>query len=384
MKKIYFAGLLYDTNLGDITILKSTEALYKAALRDYDNISYEHLNLAFKKLGFISRVLRKVKRSYFRMVNLDTNKLEINILKSYYREQLDSPNLIVIVGGGVIKYKYQSFHLFLTALIELADEMSIPIVINAAGIEGYDEKDPRCQMLKKALNKDIVKSITTRDDVETLSLNYIDKDSKKHIGKVADPAVYCDEVYKQTKKPSNIYGIGLVRGGIFLDNDRNLSQEKIIKFYADLILEMESRELEYRLFTNGLPADSELIKHIEVKLKLRQLQVIEPKDDNELVEVIASFTTVIAARLHANIISYALNVPSIGLVWNDKLTLFGQDIGYPERFFEYDQLNASKIVDAAVLANEQGYEQEHWNEYKSTAKANIDIIIDKWLAKNYE
>lgn len=379
MKKVYFAGLLFDTNLGDIIILKSTEDLYKTALKDENDVLYEYLNLAFKKLSFTSRVLRKVKRTYYKMAKLDINRLEIDTLKSYYRGQLDSPSLIVIVGGGIIKYKYQSFHLFLTALVELADELKIPVVINAAGIEGYDEKDSRCQMLKKALNKDIVKSITTRDDIDTLSLKYIDEASDKHIGKVADPAVYCNEVYKQIKKQSNVYGIGLVRGSIFLDNERDLSQEKVTKFYADLILEMESRELEYRLFTNGLPADSELIKQIEMKLGLKKLQVVEPKNDNELVETIASFTTVIAARLHANIISYALNMPSIGLVWNDKLALFGKDIGYPERFFEYDQLNAKEIVDAAVLANEQGYEQERWNEYKSTAKANIDIIVNKWL-----
>jgi polysaccharide pyruvyl transferase WcaK-like protein len=84
--------------------------------------------------------------------------------------------------------------------------------------------------------------------------------------------------------------------------------------------------------------------------------------------------------LHANIISYALNVPSIGLVWNDKLTLFGEDIGYPERFFEYDKFNAKKIVDALVFAAEQGYEPQRWLEYKRTAKSNIEEIVEKWLA----
>lgn len=267
----------------------------------------------------------------------------------------------------------------MTALIEVAEELGIPLVINAAGVEGYDEQDPRCQLLKKSLNSDIVKSVTTRDDIKTLNEKYI-HNHKTHTAKVADPAVYCDEVYQVAKKPSEIYGIGLVRGGVFLDNERDLKPEQVAQFYSELIAEMERRNLKYQLFTNGLPADSELLTQMEENLGGKKLEVIEPQKDSELISIIASFKGVVAARLHANIISYALNVPSVGLVWNDKLVLFGKDIGYPERFFEYNKLDAVKIVDALVQASEQGYEPNKWLEYKQTAKKNIEKVTSQWLA----
>lgn len=379
MPSVYFAGLRSDTNLGDIVIIESTERLYKDAFKGKGDFLFECLNLQFSGLNFWERVVRKLKREAFKLLNIDRTNFELNLLKNYYKKQLNNPGLIVLVGGGLIKYKYQNFFLYLTALIDVAEKKGIPLVINAAGVEGYNECDVRCQLLKKSLNKNIVRSITTRDDLETLKNKYIKKENQNHINKVADSAVYCNEVYQIKKKKSAVFGIGLVRGNIFLDNERDFGPEKVIDFYVNLIKEMEERELSFQLFTNGYSGDSELASDIAKKLGRQELNVIEPNKDEELVETISSFTTVIAARLHANIISYALDIPSIGLVWNDKLTLFGEDIGYPERFFEYDKLDASNIINAALVANKQGYEPTFRQSYRKTAKNNIQDIVNKWL-----
>jgi polysaccharide pyruvyl transferase WcaK-like protein len=379
MKTICFAGLMSETNLGDIIIIESTKGLYKETLKGKGSFKFSDLNLQFTNLNFFYRAIRKLKRLFYSFFSSDSSHLEVGLLKKHYKKQIKNADLLVLVGGGLIKYKYQGFFLYLTALIEVAKELDIPLVINAVGVEGYDEDDPRCQLLEKSLNNDIVKSITTRDDIETLTHKYI-YNNEIHTTKVADSAVYCDEIYKVSKKTSEVYGIGLVRGGIFLDNERNFNPEQVAQFYSDLILEIESRNLKYQLFTNGLPADKELLHKIEQKICGKKLNIIEPKKDTDLISAISKFKGVLAARLHANIISYALNVPSIGLVWNDKLTLFGEDIGYPERFFEYDKFNAKKIVDALVFAAEQGYEPQRWLEYKRTAKSNIEEIVEKWLA----
>lgn len=380
MKTIYFAGLRSESNLGDVVISACTEELYKDSLQQRGLFSFRHLNLQFAKLSITYRVFRKARRLLFKLLKRNHIKSEIAELKIYYKNQLEYADLIVVVGGGLIKYKYQDFHIFLAALIEVAEALNIPIVINAVGIEGYDESDVRCQILKKALNRSIVKSITTRDDLATLEKCYIDSErGRASVAKVADPAVYTNEVYRQQKKQSTVYGIGLVRGGIFLDNGKNVSPKRLAKFYAEIIKEMESRGIVYQLFTNGLPSDVELLPLIKDQLNRQDLNVIEPETDNALVETIASFTTVIAARLHANIIAYALNIPSIGLVWNDKLALFGADIGHPERFFSHGQFNAKYIVDAAVQANDAGYEEDRWLSYKLTAKSNIENIVSLWL-----
>lgn len=380
MDSIYFAGLLSESNLGDIVIIESTEYLYKQALKDKGSFNFERLNLQVDNLSFFNRVSRKINRTFYRVTNQDSKPYEVHFLKEYYKKKLKHASLIVLVGGGLIKYKYQRVFLYLTALVEAAEEINVPLVINATGVEGYSETDMRCQLLKKALNKDIIKSVTTRDDIKTLEQCYV-YNKKIHTAKVADPAVYCNEVYHQQKRPSDIYGIGLVRGGIFLDNERNFGSEKVIIFYTELLQEMTRRNLNYQLFTNGLSKDKELVFQIEKHMNA-SLTVIEPSKSQNLVATIASFKGVIAARLHANIISYALDIPSVGLVWNDKLALFGKDIGYPERFFEHDKLNAKEIVDALVKATEQGNDNNKSQKYKKTAKENIETIVMNWLSGN--
>ena len=68
---VCFAGLLSDTNLGDVVILKSTEGLYKLTLANDDNkIFSSRLDLQYQKINFLCRGLRKCKRIFIRTFKL--------------------------------------------------------------------------------------------------------------------------------------------------------------------------------------------------------------------------------------------------------------------------------------------------------------------------
>lgn len=67
-KNIYFAGLLSETNLGDIVIIESTKGLYKEALKEKGSFEFSDLNLQFSKLSFSYRVIRKLKRLFYRFL----------------------------------------------------------------------------------------------------------------------------------------------------------------------------------------------------------------------------------------------------------------------------------------------------------------------------
>lgn len=377
-KKICFAGLVSDLNLGDQIILESTKNLYRKEIPD--DFETFTLDLTYKYTSFLSKIICKIReRVCYLFLYNNSNYLiykEIDYFKNIYKKSIVESDLIVFVGGGIIKYKYQKFYIVVSALIKAAEELNIPVIINAVGVEGFDDKDNRCLILKKHLNMDVVKNITTRDDLFTLKNFYFDGDSGKCINKIADSAVYCDEAYNVSRKKSSIYGIGLIRGEIFLDNQKNITKKELAKFYADLIIEFETRNLEYQIFTNGFPGDVDLIDEIKEFLSRDYLSISKPVKDTDLVEVISSFKAIVAARLHANIIAYSLNIPSIGIVWNEKLSMFGFDIGYPERFFDSDKLNAKNIVDALIKADNEGYVSSARDEYRCSAKKNISSIVN--------
>lgn len=70
-------------------------------------------------------------------------------------------------------------------------------------------------------------------------------------------------------------------------------------------------------------------------LHLQRSQTMDrPKSVDELVNIISSFDAAVVTRLHSSIIAYSFDIPTIGLVWNNKQLMFGKAIKHSERFIE--------------------------------------------------
>ena len=60
--------------------------------------------------------------------------------------------------------------------------------------------------------------------------------------------------------------------------------------------------------------------------------------------------------MHLSIISYALDVPSVNLVWNDKIPFFYQNIGYPDRAISIEDWNAEDVLKRlSEMENDSSY-----------------------------
>jgi len=377
IKKITLLGLYNETNLGDLVIADCTEYLYKQLL---DNVQIQKVNLAPKiQIFFFERVFLKLQLFPKECFIITKNKY-----RQYYEKNIDKiSQLIVVVGGGILKFKYQNFAQQLVALVECAETFNIPVVMNSVGVEGFDKKHTgECiwlnKIINKAINKTINKAITTRDDIELLENKWLKNNSTIYRKLVADPAVWVSDVYKIEKNVnSQIIGIGLIRGKIFKANEIEYSEEELIRLYTNIIRELEHKKLSYKLFINGLDLDYDFAVKVCQYIQKEDLikEILVPKSAKELVNIISGFKGVIAARLHACIISYSLKIPVIGLVWNDKLSFFGRQIGYPERFIETNDFDAKLIVDRMENALQEGYNQKEMQKYKATIKESIKELL---------
>lgn len=373
-KKLVMVGYTHDTNLGDQVIADSAEYLINKNISG-NKFTVERFNLNY------SNEFKSFKRLKRKAINKVLNKLSANSSFDYkvgcykrdYKNKFDDASAIVFAGGGMIKFKYQDCWAHISALVDTVENKSCPVFFNAVGVEGYDQSNYKCRLLKESLNNSAIKMVTTRDDLSVLNDGYIETN---HIetAQVADSAVFSSEVYRVQKKSQDIVGIGLVRSKIFKDNSIDLDRTEVIELYASLILELENRGQPYQLFTNGLKSDVEILEDLEARLG-KSLDVVEPKTPRELVELISTFKCTIAARLHACIISYSLTVPVVGLVWNNKVKMFGDCIGYPERFFSHQDFDAKKIIDRLTLSVTEGYEPEHYEQYRETVNASINKMI---------
>lgn len=302
----------------------------------------------------------------------------------YYKKYLKQNSKVIFCGGGLIKYSRENFWDFIYSIITYCQRKRIPVYFNAVGVEGYDEKDFYSQLLKYSLNKSCVKKITTRDDIDSLNKYVKDKDK---ISLVGDPALWTKETYNvEDVKKTDIIGVGVIRGKIFTDYGFDFSEEQIVNSYVNIIRKLEEKGYKWQMFCNGAKSDYKMGKNILEKLGLPESEEYlapRPRKAIDLVKQIYSYKATISARLHANIIAVSYGIPTIGIVWNNKLKLFGKIIGCPERFIENEKFSdADFVVSSLESAVAQGYDNSIIETLKLSTLNSISENLELNLLEN--
>lgn len=269
----------------------------------------------------------------------------------YFRDnemdKLKDADMIIFCGGGLIKYHQQNFHFYLDEITKIAEENNIPVIMNAVGIEGYSERNPECRILKKAVNRKCMVSITVRDDIEMLREKYITNPDIM-TQRVCDPAFWIKETYGIEKDREryhrHVIGLNLIRPKIFREYMYDVSEEELISLYVKIIQKLSGQGYKVRLFSNGVAADDKLGRTIlRLHPELSDTDCFLPETPEELISFINGCERVMALRLHASIISTVLGVPNVSLVWNRKQPLFGRQVGMEENYITKENFNAEYI-----------------------------------------
>ena len=391
MKKVAVIGLYAIKNAGDNILCEATQYLIKQKNPEVQIVevdvnprikSYKGLELI---PFWISKVLIRVSGSIFKYENSSRFRyyyeyfmwwLKIN---HKFKTQLKDVDAIVFAGGGFLKFRTQGLNYYVEQIMKIARKNNIPVMMNGVGIEGYSETDIRCQRLKKAINQDCFKVITTRDDIDTLKNNYIVNPNIK-IAHVGYPALWVPECYnmKRNENPSNVAGINVIRGRVYQAYGNTLSEFELLNFYKKLVQGVEERGWDWVLFSNGMAADQKFGAMLLRALGCSDRRKILPTANNsvEFLEQIRSFKLVFGARLHACITSYALDVPVVGLIWSEKLRIFADVIGKKDSFFEENELNIDNILDAMEREMNSNYDKTIRDDLRTRTKNYLEMFMD--------
>lgn len=292
------------------------------------------------------------------------------------REKLKNVKKVVFPGGGMNSVVFNNLILQIFEMIEPMKKVSV--YFNAIGILKVNPNPKNEELLIKIFNKPFVKQVSTRGDLPKLQ-TYIKTPRKYSSELILDPAIWVNEAYRIERNPkSKTIGIGVIRPEIFTNNGNDFSVDDVLNMYVGIIQELEKRGYKWKLFSNGMHEDykfgAKILKHLGLEKK--KYLVPNSTDCRDLVTKISKFQAVIAARLHANIIATSLSIPSVGLVWNDKMNLFADIIGCPERYLSVEYLlDGEHIVDVMETAIEEGYNTAKINaEKKKTVKTIKNIL----------
>lgn len=355
-------------NVGDQFIEANDISLIKAA--------FKNLGLESDSYEIISRDASIISQEYVLTGNPE--------LIRGTRELIKNIDIVFFGGAPLFNYLYQIFYERTAKTLELAREFNKPVIFSSIGIEGYDEDNPKCQRLKETLNFDIVKSITTRDGFDLLEK--YKSNPALVIDKVCDPAVFTrsvfrDYIHPNTSKEKKKVGVFIIRANAFKDNKYDFSSDQAKILWKDIITELSERGYDYELLTSGHFGDEAFMdKLIRERIIPSSKSVFCINSPEDLISHYSDFDGVISCRLHPSILSYSMEIPSVGLVWNPKVQGFYDSMDHSDRAIDVSGLSARNVVDALEKAMLDGVHLDQ--EYMMSIYRNIYHTLKGILSEN--
>jgi polysaccharide pyruvyl transferase WcaK-like protein len=356
-KKIALCGTYYTESVGDALLFECVKYIYqknatekniKLNFKIVDTYGRNRLYLNRKRTSFFQYYTRKVVRLGYKAIKkfFYKNK-EINF-KKYYLEQFKDCDLIVVAGGGLFKYSVGTdFVPVFTEINAAAKQLKIPVVYNALGVEGvHNPEDFQFKKMQKAFNKS-VKLISCRERIDDLK-NYFQQMPYIEVSQVTDTGIWAKEAFRISKSDSDIIGINPISPFFFNLHEKAISEEELLKLWIELILKIDQLGYKIQIFTNGNDSDYRFAKKVFEKVKkkiVNNITQVEATSPKEMMKNISKCRYIVANRLHTCICAYSLDIPVIGLAWNDKLLNWGKVIQKEDVFFDVNDFDIEKILD---------------------------------------
>lgn len=398
-RTIGVVGLLTNENVGDYLLVEATKFLLRShdpdtLLVDID-VDPQNAGAGMRRLNVRAAAIMKVFRRPIlailrgpRIAYLYNYLYWSTKLGWYFDERIKDLDAIVFTGGGFIKFKTQGLNYIDELILKTARRRNIPVMMNAVGVEGYSATDIRCQQLKKALNFDNVRVITTRDDIDTLNDHYV-TNTGVVTERVGDPVFWLGdmEIVDQSAASSTDRARGRI--GINLINPLNfsvyggaISPDAVVNFYRNLITELRRLDADFFLFSNGMAVDQTFGRSLVTSMNLRPEQLVHrPTTSAEFVNLVAGFDIIMSARMHAGITAYAIDVPVVGLIWGEKLQFLTQITGLRDRYFDEHELDAEKIAGMLVSNDLPEPDRERRDELRERTRRQLGRFVDSVPAR---
>ena len=100
----------------------------------------------------------------------------------------------------------------------------------------------------------------------------------------------------------------------------------------------------------------------------------KPVDAQDLISMINGYDVVIAARLHASIISTALGKPVTGFNWEDKVRCFARESNQSPYYLEIEELNARNIYKKYLEVEGRSQDEDRLSYLKESTRKSFEMI----------
>lgn len=369
--KIAVIGLYYASNLGDAVICDNVAYLLKKEIPSatIDVIDIEgksefpkqyrtSIRVMIRRKMRLEREYRETKQNIkdwvYHWNQIDVGSEERQL---FYDRLGENGYDVVVFAGGQLFMDWLSVDI--CEILKRFEEKNIPVYFNACGA-GFAISENIRKLLSTHLQKDHIKMISSRDDVELIKTRYLENQGQ--VIKTYDPALWTKETYGIENAKEDVLGLGIMYSS-------HASLWKITRFWVRLIRELDKRQVKWKMFCNGAKEDYDYGCFVLKLLGKRPEDYIceYASTPRELVSQISKFKSIISFRLHSHIIATALDIPAVAIVWDDKLRFFYRNLKHEERCKTIMD-KPGDVLKAWELAETQGYDSDLIQKQKEFAK----------------
>ncbi|HML28554.1 MAG TPA: polysaccharide pyruvyl transferase family protein, partial [Hyphomicrobium sp.] len=248
----------------------------------------------------------------------------------------------------------------LNAVAELARELRVPVHVHSVGVSHPDTWEAAAgEELRRFLRDPTIASVSVRDEQ---SADYLSATGHppKNIRLALDPGLLAEKTFPVGKRPQRQrlrIGLGIMSPRV-VSSVRSVPSGITDQFWIETARRLVASGVDIGLFTTGEAGDIRVARRLATQLSEANVvfdeSAVTPKDDADLVNHIAGFDAIVAQRLHASIISYALGIPSVGLGWEPKVRAFYRLSGRVDYFMDDRDARPADISARVVQAARDG------------------------------
>lgn len=330
--------------------------------------------------------LRAWKRgqAYRRLRNLVRWRLrERRRMRQLWRPNLRGSSLAIIGGGQLLMDNALNFPLRVAEIVRCCRENDVKVAFHACGVEPHMSLLGK-GLLHRALTNPIVSSISVRHSGDALRQLFPELRAKTRV--VWDPALCAPEALGIAPglPQRGLVGLGVIGPNVLRGHPaglRGIDREEFLRFWQQLALQLTQRGYRVALFSNGNPGDHSFAEKVAATLvdsaaeKSSVILLPRPESPGELVSLISQCQGIVAFRLHANIVAYALGRPAVGISWDEKLLEFGRFSGREEFFLSYRQADARLVVESFEEAVRRGVDRAALAAQKDAAQREVEEML---------
>jgi polysaccharide pyruvyl transferase WcaK-like protein len=377
VKRIAVCGEINSTNLGDQAIHACLLHLLKRIDPEIETISLDlsgwlEQNTAGpqtqRPMGLATKLAYAVKQ-FVRLQRMYAGP---------WKRDLASAQALVIGGGQLLMDDGLNFPLKVAGAAAQAHRLTLPVHFSACGV-GRSWSIVGRRLFGSALLQSA--SVTLRDHLSAQRIDQLLPGLQHRV--TFDPAIWAAHAYPPAPHPGaeNIIGLGVMDNNAF--NARStidrFRQDEWMQLWLDLLGALLSTNKPVLLFTTGSTSDQQFAANLFAQAEKRHMPRVElasrPANVSTLVHTLQRCSVVVAARLHAAVLSNAYGITTIGMIWDEKVRAYYEEIEQPDHSFELSTLPLADMVRAVQFLHGQPFPTGALDDLRERALENARVIL---------